>query len=676
MRSNMPTITSVGVGSGIDVQGLVEKLVAAEGDPVTAKLNRKEDNIKTSLTALGVFQGSLTEFQLSLAPLKDSQAFTKMSLSLSNDDGLNASISGEADPGNFDIEVERLAQQHRLVSGAFSSDLEAIGTGSISLQFGELNETGEFVVNSDRSVKNIFITNENNSLRGIQGAINDADAGVKASILRVGKGFKLIVSSELPGATNSMRLKINDDDNSDTDLFGLSTLSYEPNMLKNQGQNLRQTSEGLNARIKIDGVEIEAAENSIKDVITGVTLELTSESVGKKVGVKIFHDKTQVVSSIEEFVNQYNAFIKRSNELTNYDPETGDTGPLAGDSAVRNALSQLRRVLGTNFSAVNSQYVSLAALGIDSERSGVRKIDTNKVKTAIDENIIEVAQLFSRTGSADDPLIHYLGATDDTKVGNFVIQIDSMPTQGRYVGENIADSNIIVSTDANTFSLSIDNVKSSVITLDSKIYSSLENLASELQSKINGDSQLSSEGAAVSVSVENKHLVLKSQHFGDSSNIEIVEIAEQLMLATGLTIKQGQLGSDIQGTIGGSAAIGTGRTLLAQGNARGLEIEVIGGSTGLRGEASYSKGVAERLDTLLTSFLESGGLLQGRTKGFTDNLTNIVDDRNKLAEKLEKSEKKHLKTFSNLDALVSKMRSTGEYLSRQLAALPGVRKSK
>ncbi|VAW97473.1 hypothetical protein MNBD_GAMMA23-938 [hydrothermal vent metagenome] len=670
----MPTITSVGVGSGIDVQGLVEKLVAAEGDPVTKKLDRKEATLQNSLTALGVFQGALTEFQTSLASLKDAQSFTKMSLTLSDDDVLNASISGDPDPGNFDIEVERLAQQHRLVSGTFASDLEAIGSGSISIQFGELNNvTGDFIVNPERPVKNIFITSDNNSLRGIQGAINDADAGVKASVLRVGKGFRLIVSSELSGATNSMRLKVNDNDNVDTDLSGLSTLSYEPAKLANQGQNLRQTSEGLNAIIKIDGVEIESPKNSINDVISGVTLDLSAESIGQTVGLKIFHDKAQVSSSIEGFVTQYNSFIQRSNELTSYDPETKEAGPLANDSSVRSALSQLRRALGTDFSAVNSQYVSLSALGLDTQRSGEQKIDTNKVQAALDKNITEVSQLFSRTGSANDPLVRYIGATDTTKVGNYPVVIDTLPTQGNYIGLDVAPSNIIIPHDVNTLVLRVDNIKSSVITLNSQVYNSLENLASELQSKINGDRELSSKGAAVNISVEDNHLVLTSQHFGGTSNIEILEIPEQLMAVTGLSVKQGQLGSDIQGAIGGNAAIGSGRTLMGQGNARGLEIEVVGGGIGRRGTVSYSKGVAERLDKLVASFLDAGGLLQGRTKGFTDNLKNILDDRNKLAEKLEKSEKQHLKTFSNLDALVGKMRSTGEYLSRQLAALPGAR---
>ncbi len=670
----MPTITSVGVGSGIDVQGLVEKLVAAEGDPVTKKLDRKEASIQNSLTALGVFQGALTEFQLSLASLKDAQSFTKMSLTLSDDDMLNASISGDPDPGSYDIEVERLAQQHRLVSGTFASDLEAIGSGSISIQFGEFdNEKGDFIVNPERPVKNIFITSDNNSLRGIQGAINDADAGVKASVLRVGKGFRLILSSELPGATNSMRLKVNDNDNIDTDLFGLSTLSYEPGKLNNQGKNLRQTSAGLNAIIKIDGVEIESPSNSIDDVISGVTLDLNAESVGQTVGLKIFHDKAQVSSSIQEFVNQYNAFIQRSNELTSYDPETQEAGPLANESSVRNALSQLRRALGTDFSAVNSQYVSLSALGLDTERSGEQKIDISKVQAAIDRNITEVSQLFSRTGSATDPLIRYIAATDETQVGNYPVVINALPTQARYIGLDVAPSNIVVPHDANTLTLRVDNIKSSVITLNSQIYHSLENLASELQSKINGDRELSSKGAAVNISVEGNHLVLTSQRFGGTSNIEILDIPEQLIVATGLTVKQGQPGSDIQGTIGGNAAIGNGRTLLGQGDARGLEVEVVGGGIGRRGTVSYSKGVAERLDKLVNSFLDTDGLLQGRTKGFTDNLKNIADDRNKLAEKLEKSEKRHLKTFTNLDALVGKMRSTGEYLSRQLAALPGAR---
>jgi len=668
----MPAITSVGVGSGIDVQGLVEKLVAAEGDPVTEKLDRKEAKLQESLTAIGVFQGALTEFQNSLSSLKSANSFTNMSLTVSDEEALTASISGDPDPGNYDVSVERLAQQHRLVSGTYASDLEAIGTGSISIQFGGVNSsTGEFVVNPKRPVRNIFITNDNNSLRGIQRAINDADAGVKASVLRVGKGFRLILSSEIPGASNSIRLKVNDNDSSDTDLFGLSTLSYEPGALNNQGKNLRQTSEALNAKIKVDGVEIESPENEVNDVIDGVSISLTAESVGQTVNLKVFHDKAQVTSAIEEFVNQYNAFIERSNELTSFDPETQEAGPLANDSSVRSVLSQIRRELGTNFAAVNNQYVSLSTLGIDTQRTGNQTINVGKVQAAVNNNIDEVAQLFSRTGHASDSLVRYQGASEETTVGNYQVIVDQLPTQGVYTGLDVATSNIIVPNDANTLKLRVDNTESSVITLNSQVYSSLENLASELQSKINGDQQLSAQSAAVSVSVENNHLVLTSQRFGGSSNVEVIDIPEQLMVVTGLMQTQGQQGKDIQGAIGGRAAIGTGRILQGQGDTRGLEVEVIGGDIGRRGTVSYSKGVAERLDSLLVNFLDSGGLLQGKTKGLSDNLQNINDERNKLAEKLEKSEQRHLKTFTNLDALVGKMRSTGEYLSRQLAALPG-----
>jgi len=675
MRSNMPAITSVGVGSGIDVQGLVEKLVAAEGDPVTERLNRKEAGIQNSLTAFSVFQGSLAEFQLSLDALKNPQAFTSMSTRLSDEEVLNASISGKPDPGSYDIQVESLAQQHRVVSGTYASDLEAIGTGSISLQFGEVNKgTGEFIINPERPVKNIFITKENNSLRGIAEAINDADSGVKASILKVGKGFRMILSSALPGSTNSLRIKVNDDDVSDTDLFGLSTLSYEPAKLENQGKNLRQTSEGLNAVIKIDGVEIESPSNTIDDVIGGVTLELNSDSIGKSIKLEIFHDKEKVIGAIQDFVKQYNAFIERSNELTNYDPETQEAGPLANDSSVRSVLSHIRRELGSNFSAVNSEYVSLSSLGIDTKRSGEQTLNSGKVQSAISNNINEVAQLFSRTGSASDPLVRYLEASEKTEAGNFSLVIDTLPGQGVYTGLEVAPSNIFVPPDANTIKLRVDNNDSEIITLNSENYNSIENLASELQSKINGDKNLSSNGAAVNVTVERNHLVLTSQRFGSTSNIEIVEIPEQLIALTGLTLSQGQIGSDIKGAIGGREAIGSGRTLLGQGRASGLQVDVVGGATGRRGTVSYSKGVADKLDKLLINFLDSGGLLQSKAKGLTENLKNITDDRNKLAVKLEKSEKQHLKTFSNLDALVGKMRSTGDYLSKQLENLPGARK--
>ena len=669
----MPAITSVGVGSGIDVQGLVEKLVAAEGDPVTERLDRKEAEIQNNLTALGVFQGALSEFQGSLGALKNPQAFTNMSLALSDEEVINASISGMPSAGNYDVQVDRLAQQHRLVSGTYTSDIETIGTGSISIQFGEVKGSGEFVVNPQRPVKNIFINKENNSLRGIQTAINDSDAGVKASVLRVGKGFRLILTSELPGATNSLRLKINDDDTSDTDLFGLSTLSYEPGALQNQGMNLRQTSEAQNAILHIDGVQIESPENTVDDVISGVTLNLDANSVGQSIELKVFHDKSKISAAIEAFVTQYNAFIQRTNELTNYNPETQEAAPLANDSSVRSVLSQLRRELGSSFAEVNSQFVSLASIGIDTQRTGQQTIDPTKVQSAVNSNIQEVAQLFTRTGSTSDSLVRYTTASEQTAVGNYPLVIDALPKQGVYTGLDVANANIEVSNEANTLKLRVDNVNSAEITLSSKVYSSLSSLASELQSKINGDEKLVSNGTSVSVDVENNHLVLTSQKFGSNSSVEVVDISEQLLIATGLSIAKGTMGSDIQGAIGGRAAIGNGRTLLAQGNARGLQVEVLGGNVGRRGTVSYSKGVAEKLDTLVASFLDNGGLLQGKSKGLVDNLKGINDDRNKLTEKLEKSEKQHLKTFTNLDALVGKMRSTGEYLSRQLASLPGAK---
>lgn len=670
----MPAITSVGVGSGIDVQGLVDKLVSAEGDPVTEKLDRKEGKIQGSLSALGVFQGALAEFKVSLGSLTSPEAFTNMSLSVSDEEVFEASISGKPDPGSYDVDIESLAQHHRLVSGTYKSDREAIGTGSLSIQFGEADKTtGEFVINPERGVKNVLITDENNSLQGIQRAINNADVGVKASVLKVGKGYRLILSSEFPGATNSVRLKVNDDDTRDTDLFGLSTLSYDPSKQANQGQNLRQTSEALNSRIKIDGVAIEVPSNSIDDVIKGVTINLTADSVGKNVSLNVFHDKAKVSASIDDFVTQYNTFMENSRKLTGYDPETKEAGPLANDSSVRSVLTQIRRELGSNFSNVNSRYVSLTSLGINTQRTGELTIDSGKVQSAVDNDISEVSKLFSRTGFASDSFIEYLSASNKTNVGNYPVFIDELATQGVYTGANVATSNIVIQPDSNTFSIRVDNTESSVITLNAQSYASLENLASELQSKINGDKNLLSASAAVSVAVEGNHLVLTSQRYGGTSNIEVMKISEQLTAATGLTMSQGAIGSDIKGAIGGKAAIGTGRVLLGQGEAHDLQVEVLGGDIGRRGTVSYSKGVAERLDKLLMESLDTGGLLQGKTKGLSDGLKNIADDRNKLAEKLEKSEKQHLKTFSNLDALVGKMRSTGEYLSKQLANLPGAR---
>ncbi len=668
----MPTIQSLGVGSGIDVQGLVDKLVAAEGDPQKERLDRKEADLQNNLTALGVFSGALNNLKESISPLRSAQSFRAMSLRIDNEEVLAASLAENAEPGKYDIDVIQLAEAQRLVSGVFSSELASIGEGVLSFQFGAVNSaTKDFEVNPERGVKNLIINEENNNLRGIKDTINKADMGVRASIINDGRGFRLILTSEIPGVNNSLRIKVNDADKTDTDLFGLSTLSYEPTLAKNKGQNIRETSAAKDAIIKIDGIDITSNKNSISNVIRGVTLDIGPQSVGNSTTVEVFKDEAKVSESIQQFITQYNQFVTEINDMTKFDPKTRQAGPLANENAVRNIMTLLRRELGSDFSGVNDNYVTLAALGFDTQREGTVNADSEKLGAAISNDIDEVTQLFAQSGSTTEPLLRYVKGSDDTTAGSYQVIIDQLATQGKYTGSVASPGSFVIDENRDNIKVRIDASTSKEISLNHRSYKSLAAFAAELQSKINGDDVIRDSGAKVSVQVKNNQLVLTSQKYGSNSAVEILEIEGDLARLTGLAPGSGETGQNVAGAIGGVAAVGDGQRLVGQGAAAGLEVDVLGGELGRRGEVKFSRGIAVRLSQLLEKALDTGGLVQQRTQGVSSRLEDIASDRKKLDEKLAKSEEKHIKTFTNLDALVGKMRSTGEYLNRQLANLPG-----
>ena len=285
----MPTINATNSGSGLDVRNLVDQLVAAEGGPVTSRLDRKEVTIQEGLTAIGTFKGALLDFQASLAPLQKENAFKSINATSSNEEKFTVNAEDNAVTGSYDIEISQLAQSQKLKSRSFESELDAIGSGTISIEFGEINSTkNSFDINSKSPIQRIDIDEGNSSLRGIQTAINEANAGVRASIINDGSGYRLIISSEKSGTENSLRISVSDDDVNDDDLFGLSQLAYNPVATSETegssviGKNLEEVSQAKNALFSLDGISISNAKNEVSNSIPGITLtlkKLTEESL-------------------------------------------------------------------------------------------------------------------------------------------------------------------------------------------------------------------------------------------------------------------------------------------------------------------------------------------------------------------------------------------------------------
>lgn len=675
----MPGINATGLdsGSGLDVNGLVSKLVGAERAPVDNRLNRQEAQIQANISALGSFRGALADFQTSLTTLRDSTALHKVASHSSDEDTLAVTATNGAQQGNYQIEVAQLAQSHRLTSETFLSDIEPIGTGNISFQLGRVDPvTHRFDLNKDARIKNIPITDNNSSLRGIKETINQSDLGVRASIVNDGAGYRLVITAEGTGGINSLRVLVNDEDGQDADSNSLSRLSYDPVRTDGNGMNMIETARAQDARVNIDGIEVNSPSNEIDGAIEGLTLNIKNTTNSEPVRVTVAFDQAAVIESVRGFVNAYNKMNEVIQTVAGYDPATKQAGPLAGDATIRGVAEQLRRLMGASFAEINEEYVSLASLGVDTQRNGSVVLDENKLRDALDSSLTEVEQVFAKTGSASDTLIKFIGASDKTQMGSYPLRITQLATHGYYIGDATGNlRNRDIAEGSNHFVIKIDGITSAPVTLPAGQYTDGRQLAGELELQINNDDVLKREGASVSVKFVMDQLVIESARVGGQSRAEIIS-AEQAIRALGLDPADGIEGIDIQGTLGGLPADGSGNRITGRGAATGLQVDVLGGKTGTRGNVFFSRGVAEQLNDTLEGFLAQDGIITTRDKGYNTRIKDLGHQREQLERRLAVSEQHLLQKFSTLDGVLGKMRSTSNFLSNHLASLPGARSAK
>ena len=130
----MPGISPTGNGSSsIDVKGLVNKLIKAEGAPTLSRLDQQEAKIQSNISALGAFRSAVSDFQNTLGKLRSADDMHKMAATSSDKDKIDISASTNAQEGNYNVEALQLAQSQRLTSEAFASDLEPMA-GSTRIQ--------------------------------------------------------------------------------------------------------------------------------------------------------------------------------------------------------------------------------------------------------------------------------------------------------------------------------------------------------------------------------------------------------------------------------------------------------------------------------------------------------------------------------------------------------------
>lgn len=674
----MAGISSPGIGSGLDIGSIISQLVTVERVPVENRLNRREAGYQAELTAFGSLKSALSVFQDTLKSLTSVSEFQRLRVTSSNRDIVSATASDSAVAGSYRLEVAELAQAQTLASKAFADTTAPLGSGTLTFQFGNYDSgSNSFSPSADKSIRTVTIGSGDNSLVGIRDAVNNAAIGVSASIINDGSGNRLVFNVKDSGAGNSLKVSVADaSDASNTDDAGLSQLAYDPTALAGSGKNMSEKITAQDASFTVNGLAVSSSSNEVSGVIEGVTLNLNAVTSGSPVTVLLNANTSAVTSNVEAFVAGYNDLMKALNNLTSYNAETGKGAILQGDSVPRGLTSQLRSILSSAVSGLGGAYRSLADIGITTQKGGTLALNQTKLSDAMKADFSVIGKLFAAAGTVGDPLINFLGSSAETQVGEYAINISQLATQGRYSGAAAAAFPLTLDANNSSFTLKVDGAQSAVINLTQRDYASADELAVELQSRINGDAVLNGGGVQVAVSYVTDHFEITSQRYGSASTVEILSVGPNVASSLGLAVGAGTAGVDVAGTIDGVAATGNGQILSGSGDTAGVSLEVRGGATGSRGSLRFGRGIADQISTLLDGYLTGDSLIEARTKGLNSSIKDIAEQRDRLELRLQLLEQRYLKQFTALDAMLGQLQSTSGYLAQQLASLPGAYSNK
>ncbi len=663
----MATTSAVGTSS-IDVNAIVSQLMTVEQQPIT-KLNAREASYQAKLSAFGTLQGAVANFQNTLRTLSNASSFQSVTATSSDTATLSASALTSASTGKYSIDVTRLAQAQTLVAAGQTNLSAAIGTGAattLSFDTGTISGTlaggkynpGATFTSAGNGLKTVTLDSSNNSLQGIRDAINAASLGITASIINDGSAapYRLVLSANNTGADSSMKITVS----GDASVSGL--LANDPTAGA-AGQNLSESVTALNADIKVNGIVVSKASNTVSDVIPGVTFKL-GNLTSAPVTLTVAQDTASVNKSVNDFVTSYNALSKTLSDLSAYNPATQKGATLQGDATVRNLQGKLRSVLNTAVSGAGA-LTSLSQIGITFQRDGSLALNSSKLNTVMQSNFSDVAGLFAATGKASDSLVTYNSTTSATKPGSYAVNVTGLATQGNALA-SIAPGSLTISAANDTLDMSINGVSTS-IALTAKTYASAQELATEVQSRLNGASALSGAGISVSATLDAGRISITSNSYGAGSSVIASGgngLANLFGTATSTT------GQDVTGTINGANAVGYGQSLSStSGDSQGLSLLVNGGALGSRGTVSYAQGYAYLMNNLATSVLANDGTLSASTNEINSSIKNLGTRRSTLQQRLIGIEARYRAQFTALDGMLSSMNTTSTYLTQQLAQL-------
>ena len=404
-----------GLASGLP-PNLVDQVIEAERMPVK-QMQEQKTKVEDKVKLVTDLETKVNDVSKNLSAIVGAKGFVDKKLNSSFPDILNGTIDPEtAEPGEWTLEVSQLAGKPSVVTGGFpDKDKTTMGVGYIKFDTAE----GE---------KEVYIKEDQSTLQGIAGAINEAGIGIRATVVNdrsdKEESFRLEIAGLKTGDDNQVKFPT------------VYLLDGKADFV------FTDQKKAINAKFKLDGHEFETTENVINDLIPGVSIDLKRAQPGQLVRLNISENYEVISGKIKTFVDSYNAalgFIQTQNKLSQGQDGKQHLGPLGGDSMLRMTQSRLREII-QDPQMTDSRFSRINELGIEFNRNGTLDFKQDKFAKIVGADPKEVIE-FLRGDLVSTGFItnmkKKLGNITDSQTGVVTTRKKSMQDQVNNIDKKI-----------------------------------------------------------------------------------------------------------------------------------------------------------------------------------------------------------------------------------------------
>jgi flagellar hook-associated protein 2 len=599
-------LTSIsGLISGIDTSSLIDAIIAQERQPA-ANMETQETTISNEQTALASYRTLLGALDDATGALQDGTSFDATTANLTVLAGsralLSATTTADASPATYQVQVSKLAAAEKLSSTTQASATAALGV------------SGTFTVNG----KSVTVATTD-SLSSIRDAINALDSGttpsgVTASILSVSPtDNRLVLTSDNTGAAGATL--------ADTSGSVLQSFGF----INGTGSKLASAFlvTGADANFSIDNIAFTRSSNTVSDAIEGVTLNLTAADSTATTQLTVARDESAAAGAMQSFVSAYNNvvdFVQQQGTIGS----DGTVPALYGDSLVRGIRGQLPDELLQTVAGAASDLATAGKAGVSLGADGKLTFDSTSFASLFQTRYSDLQALFGETRSTDNSAVSFVSSGNATSSGSWDVNITAPATAATLSTSGFSGTYDAGATPDMMTLTDKQSGKSVQVALTTGMTTS--DIVTALQSAINGA------GIGITVAASGNDITVTSQNAASYAGFTVAVdgVGDGASEAWGATASA--IGTDVQGTIGGFAATGSGSTLVGNSDtaAAGLTIRYAGSTTGDFGNITLGIGTATAVQRLLDSYVNQGsGLLDQHVAALSaqnDRLVQQVSD--------------------------------------------------